>query len=165
MEHRFSSLNSFLIPTRSGHLFPPQHNHDLHPFPRPTFLLLKGTSSSSSKKQAGYASPLPISPPIKLPKLDLQPSTAAAVVGLASAVSSDQRLRSGFCWPAIVEPGDVDIDEREVVLNVFVVADELEDKIRSEIRRESRMLLPLPLLMLVLGKREVLLKERLALRG
>jgi hypothetical protein len=80
-------------------------------------------------------------------------------------VSSDQRLRSGFCWPAIVEPGDDDIDEREVVLNVFVVADELEDKIRSGMRRESRVLLPLPLLMLVLGKREVLLKEGLGLRG
>jgi hypothetical protein len=80
-------------------------------------------------------------------------------------VSSDQRLRSGFCWPAIVEPGEVDIDDREVVLKVFVVADELEERMRSGMRRESRVLLPLPLLMLVLGRREVVLKERLGLRG
>jgi len=80
-------------------------------------------------------------------------------------VSSEQRLSSGFCWLAFVEPGDVDIDEREVVLTVAVVAVELEERIRSGIRRESRVLLPLPLLILALGRRDVLLKERLGFRG
>lgn len=110
----------------------PQHNHAFHPFPLPLLPLLRnGTSSSSSKKHAGYPSPLPIiSAPIKLPKLVLQPpNTAAAVVGLASAVSSLHRLSSGFCWLAMVEPGEVEIDER------CVVAVELEERIRSGMRR------------------------------
>jgi hypothetical protein len=64
-----------------------------------------------------------------------------------------------------VEPGEVDIDERDVMLIVGVVAVELEERIRSGMRRESRVLLPLPLLMLALGRRDVLLKERLGLRG
>jgi hypothetical protein len=80
-------------------------------------------------------------------------------------VSSDQRLSSGFCWLAIVEPGELENDERDVVFIVVVVAVELEERIRSGMRRESRVLLPLPLLMLALGKRDVLLKERLGLRG
>lgn len=134
------SFHSFVRSSdiRTTHPFPPQHIHHLHPFPIPlpllVLLLRNGTSSSSSKKQAGYASPFPItSAPIKLPKLVLQPpNTAAAVVGLANAVSSDQRLRSGFCWLAMVEPGEVDMDERQVVA---VVAVELEERIRRGMRR------------------------------
>ena len=57
-----------------------------------------------------------------------------------------------------MEPGEVDIDERAVV----EVAVELEERIRSGMWRVSR---ELPLLMLALGRREVLLKERLGLRG
>jgi hypothetical protein len=73
-------------------------------------------------------------------------------------VSSDQRLSNGFCWLAIVEPGEVDIEERAVV----DVAVELEERIRRGIWRVSR---ELPLLMLALGRRDVLLKERLGSRG
>lgn len=73
-------------------------------------------------------------------------------------MSSDQRLSSGFCWLAIVEPEEVDIDERAVV----EVAVELEERIRRGICRVSR---ELPLLMLTLGKRDVLLNDRLGLRG
>jgi hypothetical protein len=78
-------------------------------------------------------------------------------------VSSDQRLSSGFCWLVIVEPGEVDIEERAVV----EVAVELEERMRREMRRVLSRELMLPLLMLVLGRREVvlLLKERLGLRG
>lgn len=86
------------------------------------------------------------------------------MVGLARAVSSDQRLSSGFCWPAIVEPGDVEVDEREVVFIVDVVAVELEERMRRGMRWEE-VVVVLPLLMLTLGRREVLLKERLGLRG
>jgi hypothetical protein len=79
-------------------------------------------------------------------------------------VSSDQRLSSGFCWLVIVEPGEVDIDDRAVV----DVAVELEERMRRGMRRvlSLELMLP-PLLMLVLGRREVvlLLKERLGLRG
>ena len=156
-------FNSFISHHSEHHPFPPpQQNHPLQPLPLPTPLplLLNGTSSSSSKKQAGYAS---APAPTKLPKLSLQPNTAAAVVGLARAVSSDQRLSSGFCWLAIVEPGDVDIDERAVV----EVAVELEERMRRGMRRvlSREPMLP-PLLMLVPGRREVvLLKERLGLRG
>ena len=116
LEHH-SNLGSFISHSQH-HPFPqPQQNHPLQPLPLPLPiplpLLLNGTSSSSSKKQAGYAS---APAPTKLPKLSLQPNIAAAVVGLASAqVSSDQRLSSGFCWLAIVDPGDVDIEERAVV--------------------------------------------------
>jgi hypothetical protein len=73
-------------------------------------------------------------------------------------VSTDQRLSNGFCWLAIIEPGEVDTDERAVV----EVAVELEERICRGIWRVSR---ELPLLMLALGRRDVLLKERLGLRG
>ena len=64
-----------------------------------------------------------------------------------------------------MEPGEVEIDEREVVVMVVdvAVAVELEERMRRGMRRESRVL---PLLMLELGRREaVLLKARLGLRG
>ena len=108
-------------------------------------------------------------------------------------MSSDQRLSKGFCWPARVEPGEVETEEREAVLFVFevaVVAVELEERIRRGMLWGLLMvrvrlavlllplalllsLLPLPLLMLVLGRRVVMLllafmlmlKDRLDLRG
>jgi len=93
-------------------------------------------------------------------------------------VSSDQRLSSGFCWPAREDPGEVETDEREVVFTVAVVAVELEDRMRRGMRWAPLEHLPLPpplplpvlpLLMLALGMRVVttmlLLKERLGLRG
>ena len=108
-------------------------------------------------------------------------------------MSSDQRLSKGFCWPARVEPGEVETEEREAVLFVFevaVVAVELEERIRRgmwcgllmvRVRLAVLLLplalllllLPLPLLMLVLGRRVVMLllafmlmlKDRLDLRG
>lgn len=63
-----------------------------------------------------------------------------------------------------MEPGEVDIEERAVV----EVAVELEERMRRGMRRVlSRELVLPPLLMLVLGRREVvvLLKERLGLCG
>lgn len=64
-----------------------------------------------------------------------------------------------------MEPGDVDIEERAVA----EVAVELEERMRRGMRRVLSRELMLPLLMLVLGRREVmvvvLLKERLGLRG
>jgi hypothetical protein len=106
-------------------------------------------------------------------------------------VSSDHRLSRGFCWPARVEPGDVEVDDRDVVFAVAVVAEELEERIRRGmccglllIRVRPLILqlplplilqLPLPLLlMLALGRRVVMLlallfmlmlKDRLDLRG
>lgn len=103
-------------------------------------------------------------------------------------MSSDHRLRRGFCWPARVEPGEVETDDREVVFAVAVVADELEERIRKGmwwgllmvlVRPLVVLLLPLALLlalpplllMLVLGRRVVMvlfmlmLKDRLDLRG
>lgn len=161
--HHISFVFSLKNQFKPHHPFPAQQNHFLHPLPLPALPLLRnGTSSSSSKKHAGYPSPLPIiSAPIKLPKLVLQPpNTAAAVAGLASAVSSLHRLSSGFCWLAMVEPGDVEIDER------CVVAVELEERMRKGMRRVC-VLLPLLLLMLRLGRRVEggLLKVRLGLRG
>ena len=94
-------------------------------------------------------------------------------------MSSDQRLSKGFCWPARVEPGEVETEEREAVLWVFevaVVAVELDERIRRgmwcgllmvRVRLAVLLLplallllllpLPLPLLMLVLGRRVVTL--------
>ena len=106
-------------------------------------------------------------------------------------MSSDQRLSKGFCWPASVEPGEVETEEREAlwVFEVAVVAVELEERIRRgmwcgllmiRVRLAvlllplALLLLPLPLLMLVLGRRvvtlllalfRVMLKDRLDLRG
>ena len=106
-------------------------------------------------------------------------------------MSSDQRLSKGFCWPARVEPGEVETEEREAVwvFEVAVVAVELEERIRRgmwcgllmiRVRLAvlllplALLLLPLPLLMLVLGRRVVtlllalfmvMLKDRLDLRG
>jgi hypothetical protein len=103
-------------------------------------------------------------------------------------VSSDHRLSRGFCWPARVEPGEVETDDREVVFAVAVVADELEERIRKgmwwgllmvRVRPLVVLLLPLALLlalpplllMLVLGRRVVMvlfmlmLRDRLDLRG
>lgn len=62
-----------------------------------------------------------------------------------------------------MEPGEVEIDEREVV---WVVPEELDERIRKGMWRDSRvlLLLRLPLLMLVLGRRDVVLKERLGWR-
>ena len=87
---------------------------------------------------------------------------------------SDQRLSSGFCWPAIVEPGEVEAEEREVVFAVAVVAVELDDRTRNGMRWAPLEHLPLPLplpvllLMLALGMQVVamlLLKDRLEVRG
>lgn len=56
------------------------------------------------------------------------------------------------------------MDEREVVFIVDVAAVELEDRMRRVMRRED-VVVVLPLLILALGRREVLLKERLGFRG
>ena len=104
-------------------------------------------------------------------------------------MSSDQRLSKGFCWPARVEPGEVETEEREAVwvFEVAVVAVELEERIRRGMWwgllmvrvRLVVLLLPLALLlvlpplllMLVLGRRVVMvlfmsmLRDRLDLRG
>ena len=56
-----------------------------------------------------------------------------AAVGLASAVSSDHRLSSGFCAAQTLEPGDVLMEERA---RVVFVAVELEDRMRRGMRQE-----------------------------